>query len=265
MKTAIIGDVHGDWKHLDKVLQHAMADGITRFVQVGDFGYGWPGTKPWEPDPVHYAQYWLDPDEENTFIWKEDRWLPEFSFSWVDGNHECFNLLDVDQGSWQPDWVHWERATVKDFGSDGMWLGFGGASSIDKHHRVPHESWWPQEAITYAQGLRGMAAADQYDIRVCVSHEFPEGVDYYDPRLNAEWMKVIGAGDRQALRAVFDVALPDFWFFGHHHEFKSGVLENCKWACAPIISSGQYLTLDGDVVELVDAYNYRKKETLFTP
>lgn len=232
MKTLILGDTHGCWGELNIVIVRALRQhpDIERMVQVGDFGYAWPGTK-----PFRFLKTFMDP----SCIAKAEA-IP---FDWLDGNHENHNQLDADGGAWQPGMTYRPRGSISEFG-DKRAMFFGGASSIDKAHRVQDKSWWPQESITYAQVMRALEAEGPIDM--IISHEFPVAFPY------GSYKKEFGRSDKQALDALREKFKPKWWFFGHHHNFQEGETEGTKWMCAPCIEHYQAILFDGEDAQLLD-------------
>ena len=248
-KVAIIGDVHGDWHALDIVLAHAIKKHqVDAVIQVGDFGYSWPGQKHWHPKRKKYS------NREKTLKGFPDD-LPMY---WVDGNHENFDILFDDYGNSQPRWHYIERGTSFNIPEIGTLLGIGGANSIDIESRTPGYDWWPDEAPGYNDQHRAISTIDKCGtIKAVISHEHPERFEYYDSKLNT-YTKRIGAPTRLLLDNIFTEVKPEFWFFGHHHKYKCGETDGCKWHCAPIITSLAYLIWDGSTVEYVSAIAWDK-------
>lgn len=237
MKTLILGDVHGEWGDLNITMARAMRlfPDIQRFVQVGDFGYAWPGSKPFTFLPT----FWDNADLEKA------KSLP---FHWLDGNHENHNQLDADSGAYQPDMIYQPRGSThifkdEDGGEFKRAMFFGGASSIDKDSRIQDKSWWPQESIQYGQVMRTLENTEQIDIMF--SHEFPLAFPY------GSYKKEFGRADKQALDALREKFRPKFWVFGHHHTYQAGTTEGTEWACAPCIEERQSLLWDGDSIKLI--------------
>src|SRR6185436_2239841 len=137
MKVLILGDVHGVWGDLNIVINAALQQhpDITHLIQVGDFGYAWPGGKPFK-----FSKSFMD-----DCTYEKARSLP---FYWIDGNHENHDQLEKDQGAYQPRMIYMPRGSVTDMldddDTDKRAMFFGGASSIDKAHRIQGKSWWPQ-------------------------------------------------------------------------------------------------------------------------
>jgi hypothetical protein len=256
-QIAILGDVHSDWTSLDIVLKDVFEKGITTIIQVGDFGYAWPKVSPWQPNVNrhHNVMDWRDGGTGNLD--------PSIKMFWLDGNHENFDVLDEDGGAWAyPYWEYCPRGTIKEFPEilgDAEIMLFGGATSVDKASRVPHLYWWPQENITYMQVMKAQQAACDRNIKAMFTHEHPDCVDYYKHvKGNAHFgslaIKEMSRSDRVALQVLKETINPEFWFFGHHHRFANGTVDGLRWACAPVISSYQYLLWDGDDVCSVNAF-----------
>jgi len=229
MKFLILGDVHAYWEDMNVTIAKAIREhpDITHIVQVGDFGYGpWTGSKPFKASKGFFS------DEEMEVYNNAEK-------LWLDGNHEDHDLLEQDCGAWQPGWKYMPRGSVLEVDGYRV-MFFGGASSIDKPHRIPHVSWWPQESITQAQVLE--ALNDDGPIDAIFSHEHPAAVPYSDERYNNE---LFGRSDKEGLDALRQHFRPDFWFFGHHHAPDAGIVEGMQWFCCPIIEMHAYTIWTG--------------------
>lgn len=232
MKTLILGDVHGCWDILNIVIVRALKQhpDITHMIQVGDFGYAWPNSKPFT-----FLKTFMDP----SVIAK----ATSMPFYFIDGNHENHNQLDMDRGAFQPGMIYQPRGSVLTIG-DKRVMFFGGASSIDKDSRVQDKSWWPQESITYRQTMEALAQPGPIDM--VISHEFPIAFPY------GSYKKEFGRSDKQALDAVREQFKPKHWAFGHHHTYQHGETHGTTWACAPCIEEMQAILWDGDSLRLLD-------------
>ncbi len=237
MKFLILGDTHGCWGDLNITLARAIREhpDITHIVQVGDFGYGWPGTRPFKASLGFFT------NEEMAIYNHAQKFF-------IDGNHENHDLLDQDKGAWQPDWQYMPRGSILDIqdecGENTRVLFFGGASSIDKEYRVPHRSWWPQESITNMQIQRTLDRIGG-PITAIFSHEHPSSIPYSDVRYDN---KIFGRSDKEALEVLKKVYAPKFWFFGHHHAGDNGIMDGVEWYCCPIIEDKTYTIWDGEKV-----------------
>jgi hypothetical protein len=49
-----------------------------------------------------------------------------------------------------------------------------GADSPDKHTRIPGENWWPEEQLTYREGMRALDLYRAVKPRVVLTHDCPE-------------------------------------------------------------------------------------------
>lgn len=233
MKVLILGDVHGCWSHMNTVIADAIKQhpDITHIVQVGDFGYGWPGIKPFKAS--------------KGFLTDEEMAVYDAAVKlWIDGNHENHDRLDADHGAWQPDWSHMKRGSVLTV--DGYCLLFhGGATSADKQRRIEGVSWWRQESISYGK-TRELLSELEGPIHAVFSHEHPAAIPYSDERYGPD--DLIGMADKRALDAIRLHVRPEFWFFGHHHKGDQGTVEGMEWVCCPIIEARQWTIWTGETI-----------------
>ena len=241
----VAGDVHGSPAHLQHAATHALRNGITTILQVGDF--------------------WLYDDERLRI--KVDRMLgnaakqhghdPEdLRVYFCDGNHENYNVLDPRAGG--P--VHLSRnVTYMPRGTTlelhGHKVGFlGGAASIDRDWRTEGVSWWPEERMSHADIERAlnMGALD-----VLVTHEAPTPVFDSLKRYYRHSAGKTGDGhaEREAVQAVMAATSPAWLVHGHHHAWGSHRLDGTTVVslaadvdaghCALLHPSGVPRALDG--------------------
>jgi len=139
---ALLGDIHGDFAVLYRMLQRLPKD--TPLVQVGDFGY-WPQT---------FRQYMRECRIDRQFLF-------------IDGNHDDVSRLTTyltPQEVW-PYAMYVPRGTVVEV--EGKQLLFvGGATSVDRHLRPSAASgkinaWFPEEDVTDADVTRALKNAEQ--------------------------------------------------------------------------------------------------------
>jgi len=177
-------------------------------IVTGDFGIPW-----YHPTHPYYRQeqYWLK--------WISDKpWTTLF----IDGNHENFDKLDqYEEISWKSGMIHQITSSVYHLMrgyvfsiNDLSFFTFGGATSIDKHHRKEFISWWKQELPSHAECARGMNALDDVGWKVdyVITHCAPTFThtrihDYYKEDDVTKYLEVL----RPALQYKY-------WFCGHYHE-----------------------------------------------
>jgi len=215
MKALILGDIHGEFDAADEVIRIAVEahPDITHIFQVGDLGDGWPGSERWNPKttlPIH----------------------------WLDGNHENHDLLEVED--FNPRLTYQPRGSLLEI--DGyrlLWLG--GATSIDKAHRTPHVSWWPQESIKRRDVE--MALSHSGTIDAVLSHDRPE----IAPTPKDFHLLPDGLSDRMALQAIHDEFQPRFWAYGHYHYAFHDHAEGTEFVTCPAIDMmhQDYMIWDG--------------------
>lgn len=206
MRILVVGDVHGNvaWVH-NVVIPRAQAVGASKIVQVGDFGFVWPGLP-------HYS----------TRLDKLSGALEEagIDLHFLPGNHEDFDQLELltDRAEgFSPEGHVRLRPRLFYTGKVASWewsgvrcAAVGGATSIDRQWRVIGESWWPQEALTEAEAARARALAP---VEVLFAHDAPTQHPFalkLDPDSQAH---------RQRITDVARALRPGVWFHGHYHQF----------------------------------------------
>ena len=207
----VCGDIHGDWRHLNTLINKRKPDMI---LQCGDFGY-WPS--------FHNTVGSNSKNKWNLFGIKN----PKTDIHFCDGNHED----------------HWALKKLKPYGNvmkygvfymgrgstlklpDGRRvMFFGGANSIDKASRTLGVDWFPEEVITY----RDLENLPDEKVDIIISHTCPEefdleGLEHIDP-------------SKKALSYILDKYRPDLWYFAHFHEYRVGSYMDCKWKCLNMAS-----------------------------
>lgn len=218
-RIVIAGDWHGDLDHASAVIGWAGREGAQGVVQLGDFGV-WQGVQGTAYlDGVSYAAR------------KAGVWV-----AFVDGNHENHDILDalpfdergvrlVRDRLWHLPrgirWI-WHRQ---------MWLALGGATSLDRPARRPGVSWWPQEAITYAQAAHAavLGPAD-----VMLTHDCPAGVTVPGIPPDSFWPAdelARANAHRRQLREVVDAVRPSHLWHGHFHSAYTTTLVGDGYEC----------------------------------
>src|SRR5690554_5324471 len=132
-RLVIAGDWHGNLQHATFVVDRASYQGIDTVIQVGDFGFGWPGDDP-------------------RLLQRLSRRLVNrgVQLLFIRGNHDCtpwLDELDRDEDGladadphirYVPDGARFELNGLR-FGA------LGGARSVDKDLRTEGRDWWPDE------------------------------------------------------------------------------------------------------------------------
>ena len=212
-KIIYVGDLHGDINALAKIDEWCVKNGVTDVVQVGDFGFRWPG----KPRQLH--KYFIKRA-------RQKRTGPQW---WTcGGNHENWKLWDQlwnDQGN--PDVVdigagvkYVQRGATASIAGK-LHLFCGGAESTDMGYRREGVSWWPQETPNAAEFRRFAYTLADEKPDVVVTHDAPLHVELY--RLGPD-----GRVDRakqptpRNLTNALEVSdhKPAQWYYGHHHQLR---------------------------------------------
>jgi hypothetical protein len=206
-KVLILGDVHGWWGDLVKVVTTLEPDIV---LQVGDFGFF--------PEQSRY----------NPREWGLASPVP---VHWCDGNHEdhaALARLRASAGGRRvthevaPNVFWQDRGSTLTLPDGRVALFMGGADSIDKRLRIEGESWFPGEQISDED----MAALPEGPVDIVISHTAPnrillEAVNHPDA--------LVRDPARERLDEVLKRYRPSRWYFGHWHAPMVGEADGCKW------------------------------------
>lgn len=212
------GDTHGYLDFAQLVAVFA-AENDAEIIQVGDFGYLWPGA-----DKLQALSDILKRAGE--FCAK-----PPVVMRAIDGNHDDHvrlrqkvNAAYCDGDGELPgggvriaEGVIYQPRGSTHVDEDGTrFLFVGGAPSIDRALRTPGQSWWPEEVLTEDEFEASMNVRD--DIHVLVTHDtfaFPPG---YGPK-GSPWHRAENALSFERIGKLIDYHEPELHVHGHWHEW----------------------------------------------
>lgn len=203
----ITGDTHGMSADTAKLNRYHFPQQKTLtkndvVIICGDFGYVW--------DNSAFDRYW-------------QRWFANKAFTtlFIDGNHENFDLLDqypivnkfggkchqINQSLF-----HICRGEVLTI-DDKTFFCLGGADSHDKEHRTPHQTWWPQEAITDMDIAHGLTTLSRYNYNIdyVVTHCAPTSISQF---IHSS----IPSPSEVQLDKIRDKIIWKRWYCGHYHQ-----------------------------------------------
>ncbi len=149
-----------------------------------------------------------------------------FNVLFVDGNHENFDLINkYPVEEWcggkihriTPKIAHLMRGEVYTIGAVTI-LTLGGATSVDKYMRREGESWWADEAITYAdidnaeRNIKRVNGCVDY----VITHSCDEKALYYPPLRDRQFQADVYP-ENLMLNWIEENVEYKHWFFGHYH------------------------------------------------
>jgi hypothetical protein len=189
----------------------ASQTGVDTIVQLGDFGFVWPG----------YDDALAEID---TFAARQG-----VRVVFLPGNHEDWDTLE-----------NWDAFVAKNgdqteekftpFGTNIFYTGkvnvwewdditfavAGGAYSIDKAWRTFGESWWPQEWLDDSDidALEFMHNVHGKPVDVLLTHDAPTNIPFNGLKVDLE-----SEMHRSQMNKVYDMLHPQVWFHGHYHRY----------------------------------------------
>ncbi len=222
-KTRIIGDIHG--KLYDYQM---MISTIDSSIQVGDFGIGF-FFKSWH-DKVNFLH-------QNT------------NHKFIRGNHDNPQKCKEMTG----------------YIADGTLINdvmfIGGAWSIDYARRVEGYDWWRDEECSMEQFYQFIETYSFIKPRIMITHDAPL---IASNKMFIESGKAIGGSAAKSIKTrtgqVFDSMFndhqPDFWFYGHWHEYvKPLKIGKTVFVCVPQDSYIDVDLVDSNIT-MIDIQNW---------
>lgn len=208
MKLTFLGDVHGDWNVLNKILQKHKNKTI---VQVGDLGLGFE------------SQYVLN---INSGLWEasvnnDPKTFPE-NFRFIRGNH-CNPEVSRIYPNYLGDFGYNKELGI--FYVSGAW-------SIDRENRTQGIDWWPEEELSIEQLNQAIDLYKEIRPEIIVSHTCPEFVA--NQLINRSHKRYTDQRTEIALDRMFQIHKPKYWIFGHWHVVWRKNIDETNFVCCPI-------------------------------
>ena len=220
-KILLIGDMHGNFEHLQSLAVFAKELNVTSCIMLGD-------------------SLWMD--------WFNDKFHSEMQSSgipWyiIDGNHDnlCMDAeaFQSTEPYWLADGIYYIPRGYVHFENNTRYVFIGGANSVDKDSRTEFFDWWPNEAPSQ-KVLWEVAQLGKFDDgeTIVFSHDAPENPVIYSEALmldgnpytmsnNLRYAVNASKNLRQELGFIAKDLGVNRWFHGHWHKrYTSHVLEN---------------------------------------
>jgi hypothetical protein len=184
--------------------------GVSRIVQVGDFGFFWNGF-------------------DRTMALQETLEHLDMNLDFLDGNHEDFARLKPYMGGAEPVEI---RPRIRYLPRGCTWtegdyrfMALGGAVSMDQHQRLAGATWFPEETLTQSDIDRACAAGK---VDVLLSHDAPTtpSLNEFLSRRSSWWSSALARtseANRMAVEMVVEAVQPDLIIHGHYHHRYSDV------------------------------------------
>lgn len=235
-RLLLAGDIHGASSggipQLAYLIRVACDTNCDAIVQIGDFGFFWPGQASWK-----MAERMLD-----------QAGIPLY---FIDGNHEDFGLLK-SIGAFGSDRMTAVTSHITYVPRGLIWkwnrksiMAMGGGVSIDKESRIDGRSWWREETVTYADMDRAATNLESHGGRVdlLLTHDCPEGVEKLELFLDVNGAGGFKADEesrahRRTLRMLVDGARPRMIVHGHYHWSYEDVLTIADGSAVSVFGLG---------------------------
>ena len=191
MRLLLVGDLHANIERAKEINDLAIRQDIDKIIGLGDFGYTFT------PDVISAVS------------------AQKIPWYFIDGNHDDHTQLTHDAPEIEEfahELYYIPRGHVWEWESK-TFAAMGGAYSIDKSHRVPYISWWPDEQIQIGDMYRLDENIGSKKVDIFLSHEAPKiAVKHFFKDANRE-----GLSDRAFLEQAYNNYKPKLWIHGHWH------------------------------------------------
>jgi len=196
MNLRLIGDLHGDHRAINQILQSCHRYDLT--IQIGDYGAGFG------------AEAYL------TLI-GEDK------FRVLHGNHDNPSILaryPHDLG----------RFGVFEIGDKKIFY-VAGAWSIDQAYRTPGLSWWAEEELSFTEAEECLNLWESVckDIDLVISHDGPPNFTQHIKNVYP-----IETHTGRLLWEMYKIHQPPLWRIGHWHKSFEKKIGNTIFKCLDI-------------------------------
>lgn len=103
-----------------------------------------------------------------------------------------------------------------------------GAWSIDNQSRTPYVDWWPEEELESSTLFwKVVPEFEEKKPRIVVTHDAPSMV------VKHLFGKDSGTNTSIALQQAFEAHQPEYWLFGHHHQWRYEKINGTQFVCLP--------------------------------
>lgn len=199
----LLGDIHGDWNYLQKIVNQNPDKTI---ICLGDFGY-WPNTEIWPPHIISAAPiYFIDGNHENFWAMKNNDLL-----LWEEPKKVRGNIYYLSRGLT----FNLENKNI---------LCCGGGESIDRIYRTIGENWFPEESISYTDIQKCIEKIKNEQIDLIITHAAPYCFKI-ETKMNL--FPVSKSPSENNLNYLVEAIVEyqknmPLWFFAHYHQSANG-------------------------------------------
>jgi predicted phosphodiesterase len=218
MTTLIVGDIHGEWKELNILINRKKPNNI---IQLGDWGWF----------PHYHNKKGILPKNKifNQFGIKNIQQNHKTNIYWIRGNHDNVDdlwcLTENKPYEIQDGIIYCPFGTILNINDKNI-LCCGGGESIDKDMRIEGDSWWRKETIQ----LYEFDNLPDCKIDIVISHTIPLSFfNYFDKSFNSK----LNDPSTKALENILNNYKPKEWYSGHFHHYICKDVKTtygtCKW------------------------------------
>lgn len=150
----------------------------------------------------------------------------ESEWRWHSKSIEGYHFINPGNHDYAPDFDRYMRSLQNwTYFDEYSIFTVRGAKSIDKHLRIEGLDWFPNEELSYQEGLEVFDEYVRVKPKVVISHDCPQSV------MEQLFGYPEKSSTRQLLEAMFQEHQPELWVFGHHHKSKVEMINRTRFVC----------------------------------
>lgn len=156
-------------------------------------------------------------------------WSPEIDLNhkFIRGNHDDPSVCE-SHPNYLGDWGFLPNPNI---------FYMSGGFSIDREWRTRGLDFWEDEQLSDEEMQKALNDYKDNKPKIVASHECPVGVKNLfvtnPPKLE------IDSRTEKILQDMFEIHQPDYWIFGHHHQFKEKDFNGTHFVCLDELLYGQ--------------------------
>lgn len=263
-RICFAGDWHANTLWARMAIRAAKRNGADCIVHVGDFGFRFV------KNFMHMLRHELATTGMELFFVEgnHDDW-PQLNKRWpaekIAGDEVLFRRPRYgtveNRIHYIPRGTRWEW-------NGKVFMGLGGAISVDRAHRTPYSSYWPEEALQWADVEYAMRDG-RVDVMVC--HDMPDNAELPNLRKSEGWPEdVLYASrlNREAIQAIIDQKQPELFVHGHFHRRFDQMLGNTHIVSLDMDGTNQYANLyyvNADLTEHIPQFPFNFEDYFLGP
>lgn len=201
-KIQLVGDVHGEFTRLQKIINKFKGTTIV----LGDIGIGFI---------YKYLNpaFCIDPNVPYYLTKLTDIQCNREQMVFIRGNHD------------RPDMCRRHHNFLGEYGVYRDIFYISGAWSIDRAYRTEGLDWWPDEELNMKQCYKALEMYTEIKPDIVITHDCPTSI------LALLYSQLFKTRTGQLLESMLREHRPSQWYFAHHHVSWQKTIDGTYFKC----------------------------------